>query len=330
MKSKVKLSTAVFLIVLLLVLPSISSPIDKSPSLEGRSKESDDWVYDDETCGFQPLAARESTTPSFNQTVIISEGELEINGEPVYLYGGELQYFRIRDENHDASVTWSLWEQTLDQMKDAGMNFVSFYIPWDYHEESEGVFNFNGSKDLDHLLDLCYQKGFYVMARPGPYIIAEWPTGPGSFGAVPQWFKDSHPETLQVKSGGAHHDQPTYLHPQFLNYTEKWFRRVNPILQKYIHQKPCIVMLQLDNEPNFLWVDHFTVDYSNTMRDYYHGYLEDKYAQIHELNSVYNSSHSSFEDVAPPEDKPDNMDENPWVWDWFDAAQCYIMDYFLF
>jgi len=143
-----------------------------------------------------------------NDTVRIIDGNLLINGKETYLYGGELQYFRIRDENHDADRTWKMWEETLDLMVDAGMNFVSFYIPWDYHELSEGNFDFSGSRDIDHLLDLCYERDFHVMVRPGPYIIAEWPNGPNSFGAVPQWFKDSFPETMQIKSDGSSHQRP--------------------------------------------------------------------------------------------------------------------------
>ncbi|MDP6155090.1 MAG: beta-galactosidase [Candidatus Thermoplasmatota archaeon] len=264
-----------------------------------------------------------------NDTVRIIDGNLLINGKETYLYGGELQYFRIRDENHDADRTWKMWEETLDLMVDAGMNFVSFYIPWDYHELSEGNFDFSGSRDIDHLLDLCYERDFHVMVRPGPYIIAEWPNGPNSFGAVPQWFKDSFPETMQIKSDGSSHDQPTYLHPTFLNYTKKWFARITPILRKYIHDQTCIVMVQLDNEPNFLWVDHYTVDYSGSMIVYYRNYLERKYGNIQVLNADYGSDYRSFIDIEPPPTPPEKIMDNPISWDWFDSSQCYIIEYLL-
>ena len=264
-----------------------------------------------------------------NDTVRIIDGNLLIDGKETYLYGGELQYFRIRDENFDADRTWSMWEETLNLMVDAGMNFVSFYIPWDYHELSEGEFDFSGSRDIDHLLDLCYKRNFHVMVRPGPYIIAEWPNGPNSFGAVPQWFKDSYPDTMQIRSDGSPHDQPTYLHPTFLDHTNKWFARIAPILGKYIHDKPCIVMVQLDNEPNFLWVDHFTVDYSDPMIAYYRDYLERKYGNIPALNADYGSDYETFMDIEPPRSLPEEITDNPWVWDWFDSAQCYVIDYLL-
>ena len=267
--------------------------------------------------------------PPVNDTVIIENGSLKIRGKDVYLYGGELQYFRIRDENFDANATWVKWGKTLDLMKDAGMNFVSFYIPWDYHEETEGNFNFHGAKDVGRLLDLCYEKEFHVLVRPGPFIIAEWPTGPGSFGAVPQWFKDKFPDTLWRKSDGSTHPQPTYHHPVFLNYTERWFARIAPILKKYIYEKPCISMVQLDNEPNFLWEDHYTFDYSDPMKDYYHNYLERKYGDISALNSDYSSDFHSFDEIEPPTGKPDETSDNPMSWDWFDSAQCYIIDYLL-
>ncbi len=267
--------------------------------------------------------------PPVNDTVRIRDGQLFIRGRETYLYGGELQYFRVRDEHYDANGTWTMWEETLAMMRDAGMNFVSFYIPWDYHEIDEGEFDFEGAKDLDRLLSMCYEMDFHVMVRPGPYIIAEWPNGPGSFGAVPQWFKDDHPETLQGKPDGSLHDQPTYLHPTFLEYTNRWFAELAPLLRKYIHDKPCIAMVQLDNEPNFLWVDHFTVDYSDTMITYYRDYLLRKYGDISVLNQDYHTGYGSFSEVDPPESAPTESHENPAAWDWFDAAQCYIIEYLL-
>lgn len=48
------------------------------------------------------------------------------------------------------------------------------YVPWNFHEETQGVYNFKGDRDLDHFLDLANQTGLLVILRPGPYICAEW------------------------------------------------------------------------------------------------------------------------------------------------------------
>ena len=47
----------------------------------------------------------------------------------------------------------------------------------------EGEWDFSGDKDLAHFLQLCADKGLYVIARPGPYICAEW-----DFGGFPWWL----------------------------------------------------------------------------------------------------------------------------------------------
>lgn len=48
------------------------------------------------------------------------------------------------------------------------------YIPWNYHEESPGQYNFSGDRDLGHFLQLANDIGLLVILRPGPYICAEW------------------------------------------------------------------------------------------------------------------------------------------------------------
>lgn len=48
------------------------------------------------------------------------------------------------------------------------------YIPWNYHEESPGRYNFSGDRDVEYFLQLAKDIGFLVILRPGPYICAEW------------------------------------------------------------------------------------------------------------------------------------------------------------
>ena len=48
------------------------------------------------------------------------------------------------------------------------------YVPWNFHETAQGVYNFTGDRDLEHFLDLANQTGLLVILRPGPYICAEW------------------------------------------------------------------------------------------------------------------------------------------------------------
>ena len=266
------------------------------------------------------------------RTVLIEDGAMAVDGTPVFPFGGEVQYFRVRDQNFDPAETWRMWEETLDLMAAAGMNYVTTYIPWDYHEIEEGVFDFGNCRDLDRFLDMCYRKDFLVGVRPGPYINAEWPAGYPSFGAIPEWLKENYPETLCVTRLGLRYGQPTYLHPDFLSCVENWFARIAPTIRKYIYEKPCIVTMQLDNEPAFFFENKYKIDYSDTMIDYYRGYLRDKFGAISGLNRVYRCCYSSFEDVDPPTAAPvfpkwNREGKNCRHWDWHDASDRYIMDY---
>jgi Glycosyl hydrolases family 35 len=63
---------------------------------------------------------------------------------------------------------------------------VQFYVPWNFHEPYPGQYKFEGLADLTGFLDIVKELGFLALARPGPYICAEW-----DFGGFPWWFASS-------------------------------------------------------------------------------------------------------------------------------------------
>lgn len=144
--------------------------------------------------------------------VKVTQDRLVIDDKEVpFLFGAEVQYFRARGgsgRNVPAADVLALWNKMLDRVVEARMNTVTFYIPWDFHEPVEGTFDFDGTLDQDkdgkpdypsRNLKLFFKlladrKIQYLMVRPGPYINAEW--GPEGFGAVPKWFLDKYPGSL--------------------------------------------------------------------------------------------------------------------------------------
>jgi beta-galactosidase GanA len=70
-------------------------------------------------------------------TVQIHDDQLWIDGQAQpQIYGAEIQYFRLRGgpgPNVPRAQVIALWNQALDRAVEAGMNAVSFYIPWDFH-----------------------------------------------------------------------------------------------------------------------------------------------------------------------------------------------------
>ena len=87
---------------------------------------------------------------------------LFVDGRRVIVRAGSLHYFRLPAR--------ALWRDRIAQMRDAGLNAIDVYYPWNYHEERPGELDFAGLRDVDHLHDLIERAGLYLIARPGPYI----------------------------------------------------------------------------------------------------------------------------------------------------------------
>ena len=94
---------------------------------------------------------------------------LIIDGKPIFIFSGELHYFRCPRE---------LWRDQLQKMKDAGLNCVDTYLAWNLHEPEEPATpdDFSKLRDMEQISDFIQTArdvGLYVMIRPGPYICAE-------------------------------------------------------------------------------------------------------------------------------------------------------------
>lgn len=272
--------------------------------------------------------------------VALTARGLSVAGQVKPLLGAELQYFRIRDPQWDAARTVQLWEEALDQAQAAGVNFVTTYVPWDFHEENQGTLDFTGPRDLDRFLEACWKRGLAVGLKPGPFINAEWPNGMGSFGGVPQWWKDQNPQALARKPDGSPFsfdllgrsagNQPSYFSADFRAATVRWFQAVAPIVRRYVVDRPTIVVVQIDNETNFYFKSRFSSDYSADGLAQYRGWLAQKFPTVADLNARYGTAYASFADVQPPSSAPASDQEDPWVQDWFQAGKDGIADWQLF
>ncbi len=283
-------------------------------------------------------AGADAEVPPDKKGVRIREGRLEIDGKPTYLFGGEVQYFRVRDAAFDGPKTQALWKDTFARMRAAKMNLVTTYFAWDYHHGGPGAWDFTGARDADAYLRAACNEGLKVVAKPGPLITAEWPRGFGSFGAVPDWWKEQNQDALAKKADGSNFDfaplpvgarsfQPTYLHPKYLAAVGEWFDRIVPIIRKHI-ETGCVVGVQVDNETNLYWSDRFgTVDYSDTALAHYRAFLKTRYGTVAALNAAYGTSAASFDAVVPPNKLPETLADDVPARDWYDAGQSYVAEY---
>ena len=113
-------------------------------------------------------------------TFDIKGSNFYLNNRKLFLNSGEIHYFRIRRD---------LWNRHLDSAREAGLTTVSTYVPWAWHEPTEGVFDFDGAsspeRDLKGWLQQCHARGLTCIVKPGPFILAET-RGAG----LPDWLRD--------------------------------------------------------------------------------------------------------------------------------------------
>lgn len=249
-----------------------------------------------------------------------------------FLLSGEIHYFRIPKRE---------WRERLEKLKNAGLNTVSTYIPWNWHELSPGVVDFKGDsieeRDLETFLEYAHEEELGVIAKPGPYICAEWKNG-----GIPSRVIEKHPEILARNSRG----RPTfwfskkfpvitYLHPVYLSQTKNWFENVASILSKHQYKNGgSVILVQIDNESSYgfhFWP--FDTDYNDVVigsgseEGLYHRWLRGKYQSIEDLNRKYYLRFDSFSAVEPPKGMVKDNRCLPWIFDWMKFKEDMIADF---
>lgn len=145
-----------------------------------------------------------------------------INGRDAFIASAAFHYPRCPR---------SLWRDRLLKLQRAGFNTIETYVFWNYHEPEEGRADLS---EFEEFIKLVKEMGFWMIARPGPYVCAEWERG-----GFPDWvaakrflLRSNHPESIRT----SHH----------------WFNLVLPVIQR--HQVTLggpIIMMQLENEYDY-------------------------------------------------------------------------------
>ena len=185
------------------------------------------------------------------RSVRLARRRLYVDGQPRLCFAVEVHYFRLdRDQ----------WADRLNRLQEAGCDQVSTYIPWLWHEVPDGTghrFDLTGEtderRDLAGYLDLAAERGLGVIARPGPFVMAELKNE-----GIPFRVYDEHPEVLPVTWEGRRVGTRTadYLAPAFLDACRDWYAAVMPLLaERQWSRGGPVTAVQLDNEVGMLsWV----------------------------------------------------------------------------
>lgn len=86
------------------------------------------------------------------------------DGKPYTVIAGEMHFSRFPKER---------WRETLLKMRECGINTVSTYVFWNYHEEIKGRFDFSGNKDVSAFLQICKDIEMPCILRIGPWCHGE-------------------------------------------------------------------------------------------------------------------------------------------------------------
>lgn len=153
----------------------------------------------------------------------IKDGKFMLEGKSIQLICGEMHYPRIPRE---------YWEDRIIRAKAMGLNTISAYVFWGFHERTEGVFDFKGQADIAEFVKLAKKHDMFVLLRPGPYVCAEW-----DYGGYPSWLMQK--KDMRIRSRD----------PKFLDLCSKYLKKLGEQLAKYsINNGGNIIMVQVENE----------------------------------------------------------------------------------
>ncbi|KAM9857244.1 beta-galactosidase [Aulostomus maculatus] len=177
-----------------------------------------------------PLGAPRSFTVDYRDDCFRKDGE------KFRYISGSIHYNRIPR---------AYWKDRLLKMYMAGLNAIQTYIPWNFHEGTQGLYDFSEVRDVEYFLRLAQDIGLLVILRPGPYICGEW-----DMGGLPAWLLKKKDIVLRSSD------------PDYIAAVDKWMGKLLPMMKPYLYQNGGpIIAVQVENE----YGSYFACDY-NYMR----------------------------------------------------------------
>ena len=254
------------------------------------------------------------------------------------IFGAEIQYFRL-DPRY--------WETVLDRFVDTGLKCVTTYVQWSTHLVGEpdathpaGVLDFTGrtnpSLNVLHFLDLVQQRNLRLNFRCGPFCCNEM-----EFGGLPRSLVLGDPgmmvwnhqnRTTQgywiARSEGS---QPSYLHPEYLDWCRRWLNEVGGIIRPRLTSNGGFIdMVNLDNEVSYNVKDSFLESDYNPVNlrigGFYHQFLREKYGNVARI--PWAGKGLAIEDLHPPREVPHDISGKAgWYLDWVEFKEWCMCRY---
>lgn len=198
-------------------------------------------------------APRPAAAATFTHTRIVQRdgtAQLLVDGKPFFFFGGAFFYERIPPER---------WRDAMLAMRAAGANTLDLYVPWNWHETSDGAFDFDGHtnprRNLRRVLQLGRELGFHFIVRPGPVVRNEWRNG-----GYPDWLlrrpeygmplhdvlEGRYPATATLQN--AHSDDAAaewMRNATHMRYASRWLQHS---LREFVPYADLVIAVALDDD----------------------------------------------------------------------------------
>ncbi|MBN1898414.1 MAG: beta-galactosidase [Spirochaetes bacterium] len=205
-------------------------------------------------------------------TIKIENRKLVLGKKELSLLSGEVHYWRLDPDS---------WGDVLDTVKEMGLEIVSTYIPWQFHEQEKKL-DFTGSssprRDLVRFIKILEEKGLYLIVRPGPFIFSEWANK-----GVPDDLLPFHKN-----------------HEMFKKRSKEYIHRISQVLEPYFYTRGGpVIMIQADNEID-IWSKLYEKDLGLlNSQGIFQDFLKEKYKTIKGLNRAWKTELKDFSKANP-------------------------------
>jgi beta-galactosidase len=154
----------------------------------------------------------------------LGKSDFLLDGKPYQIISGEM---------HPARIPKAYWRQRIQMAKAMGCNTIAAYIFWNYHESTQGVFDFKSeNRNIAEFVKICQQEKMWVIFRPGPYVCAEW-----DFGGLPSWLLKI--PDLKVRC----------MDSRYMEAVSRYIKRLSQeLLPLLITKGGPVLMVQVENE----------------------------------------------------------------------------------
>ncbi len=182
--------------------------------------------------GMQQIA--DQIEQAMNPVVTWDKHSLMMDGRRIVPVMGEVHYSRIPADE---------WQQEVRKMKEGGVTMIATYVFWNHVEEEEGIFRWDGQRNLRRFLEICKDEQMPVVLRMGPFCHGEVRNG-----GIPDWMW-SLPPAPSERGGASKPIKMRSQDPRFLYYAERLYRQIFTQVQglQWKDGGP-VIAAQFDNE----------------------------------------------------------------------------------